>query len=115
MPFYQWIEGETKDGERTAKGLLKLKEALEEKIPKRTMAGTLLLATWNIREFDSTKNGERKDEPIYYISEIIDRIDVVAVQEVRDDLTALERRCRNESPIPRVFSKVVPSSRPLLQ
>ena len=91
MPFYQWIEGKTEDGERTAKGLLKLKEALEEKIPKRTMAGTLLLATWNIREFDSTKYGERKDEPIYYISEIIDRFDVVAVQEVRDDLTALER------------------------
>lgn len=91
MPFYQRIKGETESGKRTAGGLLKLKEALDEKIPKRTMAGTLLLATWNIREFDSTKYGKRKDEPIYYMAEIIDRFDVVAVQEVRDDLTALER------------------------
>ena len=91
MPFYHWIDGKMESGKRTAEGLLKLKEALDKEIPRRTIAGTLLLATWNIREFDSAKYGERKDEPIYYIAEIIDRFDVVAIQEVRDDLTALER------------------------
>jgi len=91
VPFYNRIKGKTESGNRTARGLLRLREALEEEIPKRSIAGKLLLATWNIREFDSPKYGKRKDEPIYYIAEIIDRFDVVAVQEVREDLTALER------------------------
>ena len=70
--------------------MLKLKEAFEEVgIPERNLSDTLLLATWNIREFDSTKYGARGREPLFYIAEIIDRFDLVAVQEVRDDLTAL--------------------------
>lgn len=55
---------------------------------------TLLLATWNIREFDSPKFGKRMDEAIYYISEIIDRFDLIAVQEVHKDLTGLNRLMR---------------------
>jgi hypothetical protein len=37
------------------------------------------------------KHGVRSDEPLYYIAEIIDHFDLVAVQEVREDLTVLNR------------------------
>jgi Endonuclease/Exonuclease/phosphatase family len=60
-------------------------------IPERDLRRNLLIATWNIREFDSGKGGRRLDEAIYYMAEIIDRFDLVAVQEVRDDLFALQR------------------------
>ena len=91
MVFYNRIDSNTTDGRRTAERLLKLREALQSEIPQRGIAGSLVLASWNIREFDSTAYGARKDEPLYYIAEIIDHFDLVAVQEVRDDLTALER------------------------
>jgi hypothetical protein len=51
----------------------------------------VLIATWNIREFGGAKYGGRIDESLYCIAEIINRFDVVAVQEVRPDLRALER------------------------
>jgi endonuclease/exonuclease/phosphatase family metal-dependent hydrolase len=91
MVFYDQIDRGTEEGKRTAARLLNLRTALEQEIPKRNIGGTLLLATWNIREFDSPSYGDRKDEPLYYIAEIIDHFDLVAVQEVRDNLDALER------------------------
>src|SRR5918994_1842701 len=91
MVFYNRIDSDTEEGKRTAARLLTLREALEREIPRRNIGGTLLLATWNIREFDSPSYGDRKDEPLYYIAEIIDHFDLVAIQEVRDNLKALER------------------------
>lgn len=91
MVFYEGIDRETEEGRRTAGRLLELREALEREIPGRDIAGTLLLATWNIREFDSPSYGARLDEPLYYIAEIIDHFDLVAIQEVRDNLDALQR------------------------
>jgi endonuclease/exonuclease/phosphatase family metal-dependent hydrolase len=60
-------------------------------IPERDLRSNLLIATWNIREFDSGKGGRRTDEAIYYLAEVIDQFDLVAVQEVREDLDALRR------------------------
>lgn len=79
---------------RTIEGLQRLRPALAEAIPMRTANDTLLLATWNIREFDSGKYGYRNDEPYYYIAEILSRFDLIAVQEVRDGLYPLQRLCR---------------------
>jgi hypothetical protein len=63
--------------------LLNLKEAFEKAgLPERNLSDTRLLAPWNIREFDSTSYGVRGRRPIFYIAEIIDRFDLVAVQEV---------------------------------
>lgn len=53
------------------------------------MTNTLLLATWNIREFDSGKYSYRGDDPYYYIAEILSRFDSIAIQEVRDGLYPL--------------------------
>jgi hypothetical protein len=79
MVFYNWIDSNTTEGERTAERLLKLREALDREIPQRDIAGSLVLATWNTREFDSATYGARKDELLYYIAEIIDYFDLVAV------------------------------------
>lgn len=95
MPFYYWIDATKESGRRTAEGLLRLKEGFEEVgIPRRDASDSLLLATWNIREFDSPSYGERGQESIYYIAEIVSRFDLVAVQEVREDLAALNELMR---------------------
>ncbi|MBT1708642.1 endonuclease/exonuclease/phosphatase family protein [Fulvivirgaceae bacterium PWU5] len=72
--------------------MLRLKRALREQIPAKTVSDSLLLATWNLREFDSNgkKQGPRLIESFYYIAEIINSFDLVAVQEVKQDLSALK-------------------------
>ncbi len=91
MPFYYQINSKNSHGRRTARRLLELREALSAQVPKRTYNDTLLLASWNIREFDSDAYGERQSEAFFYIAEIISHFDLVAVQEVREDLKALEK------------------------
>lgn len=89
--FYNRIPRGSK-GKRIAERLMDLKTAMEgpDGIPAKDN-GTLLLATWNIREFDSPAYGDRSIEPLYYIAEIISHFDLVAIQEVREDLAALEK------------------------
>jgi endonuclease/exonuclease/phosphatase family metal-dependent hydrolase len=91
MPNYKSIDSNTVEGRRTAERLLTLKLELDKTIPAKTVDPTLLLATWNLREFGGTKSGGREEEPLFYIAEIISRFDIVAVQEVRDDLDALDK------------------------
>jgi exonuclease III len=88
--FYNSIP-KVKDRKRIADRLLALKDAMEgsEGIPVKS-DDMLLLATWNIREFDSAAYGERGAEPLYYIAEILSHFDLIAIQEVREDLKALE-------------------------
>lgn len=45
--------------QRTVEGMQRLHRALSAAIPARSATDTLLLATWNIREFDSGKYGYR--------------------------------------------------------
>ncbi len=93
MPYYAGLKKIAKPEirQRTVEGLKRLRPALSTNIPTRTATDTLLLATWNIREFDSGKYGFRGDEPYYYIAEIISRFDLIAIQEVRDGLYPLQR------------------------
>ncbi len=91
MPYYRSIRNNEPVGRRTAEGLLRLNKSLSVTVPERTLDQTLLLASWNIREFGGTKSGGREDEPLFYLAEIISRFDLVAVQEVRDDLDALDQ------------------------
>lgn len=91
MPFYKDLNSGTPAGKRTIEKLLELRRTLNLSIPQRSLEKTLLLATWNIREFDSGKYGKRVPEAFFYIAEIIARFDLVAIQEVREDLSALEQ------------------------
>ena len=63
---------------RVVDRLLKLRTQLAEEVPAKTATETLLIATWNIREFGEN----RLDESLYYIAEIIDHFDIVVIQEV---------------------------------
>lgn len=90
MPFYKTINSKTIEGRRTAEGLLRLRTELDKAIPPKTVDTTLLLATWNVREFGNTKSGGREKEPLLYIAEIMSRFDMIAMQEVRDNLDALD-------------------------
>ena len=80
-----------KEKRRTIENLKKLRGHLQKNIPVSKLDYNLLLATWNIREFDSTTFGERLNESFYYIAEIIAAFDIVAIQEVNRDLTGLKR------------------------
>jgi len=96
MPYYAGLKRIQDDAmrRRTIDGLKRLRMALGTGIPARTATGTLLLATWNIREFDSGKYGYRPAEPYYYIAEILSRFDLIAIQEVRDGLYPLQELVR---------------------
>lgn len=77
---------------RCAQRLLKMRDSLTD-VRKRKSDGTLLLATWNIRDFGAAKfgNGPRLPETLYYIAEIISCFDLVAIQEVNRNLTEFEK------------------------
>ncbi|WP_400077673.1 endonuclease/exonuclease/phosphatase family protein [Winogradskyella sp. R77965] len=68
--------------------LVNLKKDLDEKIPDKEFNENVLIATWNIRDFDSNQYGygPRTKEAFYYMSEIISSFDLVAIQEVNEDL-----------------------------
>lgn len=91
MPFYLGFS-QLIDKKHVANRLLALREQIRSEIPSRTIKDTLLLATWNIRDFDSNKfgHGPRLQESFYYIAEIISSFDIIALQEVNDDLSALK-------------------------
>lgn len=90
MPNYKTIKAYPDKAEklRIIDKLFFLRQSLDKEIPQKTDTETLLLATWNIREFNS-KN--RINESYHYLAEIVSRFDLIAIQEVSPDLKALER------------------------
>lgn len=77
--------------------LTRIGAALDQTVPARTDAN-LLIATWNLRAFagvtprwrpDPTDSPRRAWDAVAYIAEVVSRFDVVALQEVRRDPTAL--------------------------
>lgn len=95
MVFYYKLKRiyHAKERKRVIQNIIALRKQLCEEIPKRTAKDTLLLASWNIRDFDSNKfkHGPRLKESYYYIAEILSAFDIIAVQEVNEDLKALYR------------------------
>ena len=88
MPSYTSIKQIGNDAEkaRVVDRLLALRAQLSRDIPAKTATDTLLLATWNIREFGDN----RTRESLQYLAEIISRFDLVAVQEVSSNLKGLK-------------------------
>ena len=81
------------DRRRTIDGLVRLRDAIRANLPARTAGLTLLLGTWNIRNFDDNRfgHGPRLEESFYYLAEAISAFDIIAVQEICDDLAAFEQ------------------------
>jgi hypothetical protein len=75
-----------------AKGLLALRQRIaESQIPPSQLDETINVAVWNIREFGKK---HRTEAAIHYIAEILGQFDLIALLELRDDLTDLGRvRC----------------------
>jgi exonuclease III len=98
MPYYFPLKYNfnQEERERAAHNLLALRSQIKEEIPSRTTDESLLLATWNLRDFDSNKfkHGPRLKESFFYIAETIAAFDMIALQEVNEDLTALNMLMR---------------------
>jgi len=73
--------------------LIALRKKLQSDIKKKRSTGSFLLATWNLRDFDSNKfgHGPRLDESYLYIAEIISVFDLVALQEINRNLKGLQK------------------------
>jgi endonuclease/exonuclease/phosphatase family metal-dependent hydrolase len=69
------------------KALMKLMDTGEYKIPKRAIDENILIATWNIQQFSNNKSARA----LQYIADICERFDIIALQEVKTDLTGLRR------------------------
>lgn len=72
-----------------AKGLIRLRERIAvANIPPSSLDKSINIATWNIREFGRKP---RLEASIYYIAEILNQFDLIALTELRDDLGDLRR------------------------
>ncbi|MEC7934074.1 MAG: endonuclease/exonuclease/phosphatase family protein [Pseudomonadota bacterium] len=91
----QAFGGDTMARRRCAERLRAMRPSLAPLHARRSPT-SLLLATWNIRDFDSNKfgYGPRLTESFYYLAEIAGCFDLIALQEVNRDLGALERLVR---------------------
>ena len=71
--------------------LFALRAQLDRDIPQKSLSKNLLIATWNIRKLGGDDFGGRTEEALAYIATIIDRYDIVAIQEIFGDLKILDR------------------------
>jgi endonuclease/exonuclease/phosphatase family metal-dependent hydrolase len=94
MPMYWQLKRWKKDDrERAIDHISALRNYIAHTVPHRTASNSLLLATWNVRDFDSNKfrQGPRIAESFHYIAEVIAAFDLVAMQEVNEDMGPFEK------------------------
>ncbi len=98
MPLFYDLDGFGDDTARIAGRLAALRTAMQHhpeipdrSIPSKNTTDTLLLATWNIKEFDGGDADNRTNESYWYIAEIISHFDLIAIQEVGANLDGLEK------------------------
>jgi len=97
MPYYKGVldqliaAGHKQDAQDVAKRLLSLRNRLEKQVPQRNALSSLIMATWNLRELGADqKFGTRLDESLLYIAEIVSHFDLIAMQEVNENLSDLQ-------------------------
>lgn len=96
MPYYYPIK-KLKDAslrKRTVEGLQRLRQQfIDERFPSKKSSESLILGTWNLRNFDDNRFnfGPREYESFYFIAEIISHFDVIAIQEICVNLWPLKR------------------------
>ncbi|WDP91622.1 MAG: endonuclease/exonuclease/phosphatase family protein [Desulfobacter sp.] len=93
MPFYTRLASKNRGDakrRRTVERLIALRASLAKHLKESGSAGdrskSVRICTWNLREFGGNKHGGRDYESLYYIAEILSQFDIVALQEVRQDL-----------------------------
>ncbi len=110
MPFYPNLRFRERDAPqmkakktRVIHKLNILRAALKERLAEspqepKTLNKTVRIATWNLREFGKSNYGGRSFEELYYIAEIISHFDLIALQEIRGDLTEFQNLMRTLGP-----------------
>jgi endonuclease/exonuclease/phosphatase family metal-dependent hydrolase len=85
-----WTDIAARD--RAIERLLALRGGLSQTVSPSNKQQSFHLATWNIRDFGGHRlnPGPRLPESLMYIAEIISAFDLVAVQEVNEDMTEFE-------------------------
>ncbi len=96
MPRYYHLRKDVDEARRSwvIDRLSALRKQLRKDVSKRLKfdrKDAFLLATWNIRDFDSNKfgHGPRLREALMYMAEIVSTFDLIAVQEVNRNLKPL--------------------------
>lgn len=74
-----------------AERLRALRKQLREEVTDKTDENDLRLATWNLMHFGDGGAYWRDTDALLYISEIIDHFDLIALQEVNDNIEQLEQ------------------------
>ena len=69
---------------RCIEKILILRQGLQQEIPEKKTDKNLILGSWNIKEFGHTT--QRRPESYFYIAEIINRYDLIAIQEIKSSL-----------------------------
>ena len=77
---------------RTIENLFELKKGLKDEIPDKRVGSNLLVASWNLKDFGSTK--QKLEESFFYIAEIINSFDLVAIQELNANLSYFKKLIR---------------------
>jgi endonuclease/exonuclease/phosphatase family metal-dependent hydrolase len=82
-----WTDAAARD--RAVERLLDLRKGLAQDISSRNKEDTFHLASWNIRDFGGHRLNPRPrlPESLLYIAEVISAFDLVAVQEVNENMT----------------------------
>ena len=75
---------------QTKQRLFALRKQLNRDIPVKTLSNNLIIATWNIRKFGGDDYGGRTKEALAYIATIIERFDIIAIQEIYGDFKILD-------------------------
>ncbi|GLB50484.1 endonuclease/exonuclease/phosphatase family protein [Neptunitalea lumnitzerae] len=95
MPFYKDLKNLPKEDRlRIIDGLQRMRaQLIDVNFPHKKAAKSLILGTWNIRNFDDDRfnYGPRTEESLYYLAEIMACFDVIAIQEICIDLKPLKR------------------------
>jgi endonuclease/exonuclease/phosphatase family metal-dependent hydrolase len=90
-----------------AEDLRELRAALDDVVPAKRLDNNLIIGTWNIREFggltdkwrsEDTDSPKRDLYSLRCITEIVSRLDVVALQEVQGNLKALRHMLKALGP-----------------
>jgi endonuclease/exonuclease/phosphatase family metal-dependent hydrolase len=80
------------DKQRTITNLIRLKAGITHHIPSKKVDRNLLLGSWNIKNFGRLR--DRTAESIYYIAEIINAFDIIAIQEINSNIDQFKKVLR---------------------
>lgn len=95
LRYHNFFKNSQETTQRTLNGIRRIRRWIRKPakdggggVPQKDSEKTLLLATWNIRDFGKDRGyGKRNLETIYYIAEIISTFDLVALQEINADMS----------------------------